>query len=1051
LLVKPLNRLSVVLLLVALLASTALAGTTGKIAGTVIDKQTGEPLPGVNVVIAGTTIGAATNIQGEFFIINVPPGKYTLKINLIGYRPMEITNVEVTIDLTTKVDLDLETETIDMGTITVEAERPLIEPDVTSTRMRITPDEITGSAVNGLVARVGVGAGNVLGSFRGSRDGTGEVVYLLDGVNMANPLGTYSGILPGSGPSTELAAYIPDESIAEAEVLTGGFGAEYPSVQSAVINVVAKEGGKNFAGKFRSKSSTDAIFGWDIYGNPHYDEYGTVIYLQANKDSLGNVESWDWLDNPQVDKYDRSKIYDQRQHDWSFSGPVPLKNLDIPGEMNFSTSGTYQFNRDTRSYDFWRKTHSIQGKLSYQLSSSKKLTISGLTSKSDYVAYDFSCKPVLTWGKTWNITGPVYWPAAEGAERYYRPDTIPAGSEPYYVIAPDGGLDSVYSFTPYGWIVAQGHTNAEIDSIFFYILNNSLGLTPDSADYFVEHPSGEYSDIDINGVSLLGAVGAAADSIEARGIGRTYTNYNTYNSSLRQNGSSDEVAINFTNNLSPRSFYNVIFSRFSTGKTSRQYDPWDDHPLTYDEMLETRFVTMGATQFQQLFFVNPMFLNRRRVGDDEQIVYTAKGDLTTQVNSTNLMKMGFELKKYDLYKNHTSIASGGNEYNDQFHTKPLQLGAYAQNKLESEGMILNIGLRYDFFDPKTYVPSNPEDPLLQEYIDDPQNIDAFDYIARIKGAVKAKTKQQLSPRVGVSYPITEFDVLHVTYGHYFQLPELYYLYENLAYDLRGAHKYMGNPDLKAEKTISYEAGLEHGFNDFLKLSVTGFYKDISNLVTYHKTYFGNAFYWRYSNSDYARVKGFELALTQRPWHGFSGVVTYTYQIARGRASDGYQTFQDDYDNRKPRTEDFPLDWDQRHTANANLNYHVPADWGPMISNYHFLGDWGIDLFFQYGSGTPYSSTISVPQPELPPMNDKTFPEAWRIDMRFDKSFKIYKTYKTNFFVEVRNLTNRANIVNEYAEFDAERYDLTGEPGGQFQDPDVYNAPRRIMLGFEMLF
>jgi hypothetical protein len=203
LLVKPLNRLSVVLLLVALLASTALAGTTGKIAGTVIDKQTGEPLPGVNVVIAGTTIGAATNIQGEFFIINVPPGKYTLKINLIGYRPMEITNVEVTIDLTTKVDLDLETETIDMGTITVEAERPLIEPDVTSTRMRITPDEITGSAVNGLVARVGVGAGNVLGSFRGSRDGTGEVVYLLDGVNMANPLGTYSGILPGSGPSTE--------------------------------------------------------------------------------------------------------------------------------------------------------------------------------------------------------------------------------------------------------------------------------------------------------------------------------------------------------------------------------------------------------------------------------------------------------------------------------------------------------------------------------------------------------------------------------------------------------------------------------------------------------------------------------------------------------------------------------------------------------------------------------------------------------------------------------------------------------------------------------
>lgn len=1048
-LVKPFNRLSVVLL-VALLAGAALAGTTGKIAGTVIDKQTGEPLPGVNVVIAGTTIGAATNIQGEFFVINVPPGKYTLKVNLIGYRPMEITNVEVTLNLTTKVDLDLETETIDMGTITVEAERPLIEKDVTSTRMRITPEEITGSAVSGLVNRVAAGAGNVLGSFRGSRDGTGEVVYLLDGVNMANPLGAYSGILPGSGPSTELAAYIPDESIAEAEVLTGGFGAEYPSVQSAVINVVAKEGGKNYTGKFRTKSSTDAIFGWDIYGNPNFNQYGSVVEIEPTLDSLGNVVSWEWLDNPLIDENKRSKIYDERQHDWSFSGPVPLAKMDIPGEMTFSTSGTYQFVRDTRDYDFWRQSQSIQAKISYQLSSSKKLTISGLSSKSDYVSYDFSCKPVLTWGETWNITGPAYWVGT--GEQYYRPDTIPEGSEAYYVIAPDGGVDSVYSFTPYGWIVAPNHTNAEVDSIFFYILNNSLGLTADSTDFFTDHPDGEYGDIEVNGVSLLDAVSGAVDSIESRGIGRTYSDYNMYNSRFRQEGSSDEVAINFTNNLSPRSFYNLIFSRFSTGKVSRQYDPWDGHPLSYAEMLETRFVTMGATQFQSFFFVNPMFLDRRRVGDDEQIVYTGKGDLTSQINSTNLMKMGFEFKKYDLYKNHTSIASGGNEYNDQFHTKPFQIGAYAQNKLESEGMILNIGLRYDFFDPKTYVPSNPEDPLLQEFVDDPQNVgDIFDVLSRIKGAVKAKTKQQLSPRVGVSYPITENDVLHVTYGHYFQLPELYYIYENLAYDLRGAHKYMGNPDLNEEKTIAYEAGLEHGFNDFFKLSITGFYKDITDLITYHKTFFGNSFYWRYSNSDYARVKGFELAFTQRPWHGLSGVVTYTYQIARGRASDGYQTFQDNYDGRKPRTEDFPLDWDQRHTANVNLNYRVPADWGPMISNYHFLGDWAIDFYWQYGSGTPYTSSISVPQPELPPMNDGLFPEAWRIDMRFDKNFRIYKTYKTNFFVEVRNLTNRANLVDEYPEFDAERYDLTGEPGGQFRDPDTYDAPRRIMLGFEFLF
>lgn len=1042
-LVKPLARLTVVLAVV-LLAATVFAGTTGKIAGTVTDKQTGEPLPGVNVLITGTTIGAATNIKGEFFIINVPPGEYTLKVNLIGYRPLEVTSVQVTLDLTTTLDLELETETIDMGTITVEAERPMIEKDVTHTRLRLSPDEITNSAVSGLINRVGINAGNVLGSFRGSRDGTGEIVYLLDGVNMANPLGAYSGVSPGSGPADALAAYVPDEGIAEAEVLTGGFGAEYPSVQSAVVNVVTKEGSKTFTGKIKTQSSIDAIFGWDIYGDRTYNNLGDAVTFTPVYDSTGTVTGFEWADDPAMDKYRRYLIRDQRRHDWSLSGPLPLASLDIPGEMSFSTSGMYEFIRDYRDPSYWRESQSYQGKLSYQLSSNKKLTVSGLHSKNEYTPYDYSRAPVLTWGETYYFSGPIYW-SGEGG--YYRPDTIPEGLEQYYVLS-DEGLDSVYSYTPYGWIVADGYSSVDADTTFFNILNGELGLTEDDDDYWTEYPDGEFDKTD---TTLMNAIETATDSVEALGIARTYSNYDMASTRFISKGSSSKIAVNFTNNLSPRSFYNLIFSRFHTEESHRQYDPWDGHPLTYDEMQDDRFTSIATTTVQG-FFVDPMYLGRRRTGDDEQTVYTLKGDFTSQINSMNLMKMGFEYKKYDLYKNHTSIASGGNDYNDQFKVKPFQVGAYAQNKLESEGMILNVGLRYDFFDPETYVPANPNDPLLQEYRDDPQNVETlFDLPNRLKGAIDAKTKQQISPRIGVSYPITERDVLHITYGHYFQLPKMYYMYQNQGYDLRGAHKYMGNPDLEEEKTIAYEAGLEHGFSDYLKLTVTGFYKDISNLITYQKVYYGNAYYWLYSNSDYARVKGFELTLSQRRWRGFSGRVTYTYQIARGRASDGYQTFQDDYDNRKPRTEDFPLDWDQRHTARVDVNYHVPLDWGPAFNDYHFLGDWAIDLLWQYGSGVPYTSSESVPQPEIPPINNKTFPESWTIDLRFDKAFKLYKTYKANFFVTIENLTNRANIVDVYPEFDAERYELTDEPGGQFADPDVYDAPRKIMLGMEFIF
>src|SRR4030067_1131193 len=145
--------------MVLLVWSSAWAGTPGKIAGKVTDKESGEPLPGVNVIIVGTTTGAATNINGEFFIVNVPPGTYVLRANLIGYGPIEVKNVLVSVDLTTSVDFQLSTQTIEMGTITVEAVRPLIEKDITASRTTISPAQITDSAVDGIVNAANLTAG----------------------------------------------------------------------------------------------------------------------------------------------------------------------------------------------------------------------------------------------------------------------------------------------------------------------------------------------------------------------------------------------------------------------------------------------------------------------------------------------------------------------------------------------------------------------------------------------------------------------------------------------------------------------------------------------------------------------------------------------------------------------------------------------------------------------------------------------------------------------------------------------------------------------------
>jgi outer membrane receptor protein involved in Fe transport len=995
-------------MMVLLVWSSAWAGTTGKIAGKVTDKESGEPLPGVNVIIVGTTTGAATNINGEFFIVNVPPGSYLLRANLIGYGPVEVRNVQVSVDLTTNVDFQLSTQTIEMGTITVEAVRPLIEKDVTSSRTTITPAQITDSAAGGIVAAANRAAGAVLGSFRGGRINQGEVIYMLDGVNLSNPLGeTRVGLNPGSGPSTALGAYIPDEAISEAEVLTGGFGAEYPNVQSAVINMVTKGGGDRYTGKIKSKSSPNILFGSD---NREDQVFDVTRVIDGVTDTVQVV-----VNRSKVDEFNRNEFWDMRQHEFSFGGPIPIAPADVPGKLSFFASGIYTFNRSYQDERGWAKSQSLHGKLTYELTASRKLYISGLRSTGGRLSWDRQRMLNMTWGH------PTY---------YYEYPRSTADNSRQVTAA---------SYTPYSWIVAPGHVEDEADTVFF---NALADITED--DSWLSANFGNYEAVP---ESLLDQARAAVD---ASGIARGYTAYDMGNTLSRPEDWSNQFSINFVNNMSAKTFYSIQYSRFLSAQRARVYDPWDGHPLSDTELLEVRF-SPKITSIAGIIRTNPMYVSRFRQ-DDRTITHTLKTDFTSQVNSYNFIKLGFEGKQYDLFYDYRSVASGNNEYNSQYKEKPFQLGVYAQDKIETQGMIVNLGLRYDYFDPKTVVPYNILQPLNPGYndVNNPLYGETWDLQARLKNPVSASQKQQLSPRVGVSFPITDRDVLHVTYGHYFQLPVFDDFYTNHAFDLRGAFKYIGNPNLSEQKTVAYEAGIDHGFNDYLKLAVTGFFKDIADLINHQRFYNAQTgdIFWIYQNSDYARVKGFEVTMSQRPWRGLSGLISYSYQIARGRASSKIQGFEDNYFNRKPRTEDFPLDWDQRHTLKANANYRTPMTWGAII------GDLGFDFNYTFGSGRPFTGVSRVIPPNIPPINNKRFPNAFTIDMRVDKGFALYESLHLNGFVEIQNLTNEAavnlNVANE-DNFDAEYYEDTTDPTGQYGDPSFWTAPRRILLGMQLQF
>lgn len=229
------RALGVLFVLTLVIFDSAVAGTTGKLNGVVVDKATQEPLPGVNVVLMDTQLGAATDLNGEYSILNIPPGVYTLSVSMMGYKETRIENIRVSIDLTTKQNVALEETVLDVGeTVTVVAERPLVQRDMTSSLSSVSSREIEAMPVTSIGDVLQLQAGVIRdgGNFhiRGGR--ANEVTFWVDGVEVTDVC---------SGQS--MGARIENNAVQELQVVSGTFNAEYGKAMAGIINVITKEGG----------------------------------------------------------------------------------------------------------------------------------------------------------------------------------------------------------------------------------------------------------------------------------------------------------------------------------------------------------------------------------------------------------------------------------------------------------------------------------------------------------------------------------------------------------------------------------------------------------------------------------------------------------------------------------------------------------------------------------------------------------------------------------------------------------------------------------------
>jgi len=890
-----------------------MAGTTGKITGKVVDANTGEPLPGANIVLKETTIGAATDINGTFLILNVPPGRYSLEVSMIGYSKQLMPDVFVQIDLTTRLDFSLETEVIKGESVTVVAKRPAVQRDLTSSESRISSEDISVMPVTEmrdileLQSGVTMDAGGGI-HIRGGR--TSEVAYWIDGVPITD---VYDG-----GQSVG----IENDAIQELQVISGTFNAEYGNAMSGIVNIVTKEGATKFGGSISAYSGD---------------------YLSRDKKLFPNI--------------DKINPFSERNIQFNLNGPVPF----LTGLVSFYTTARYNYT------DGW-----LYGQSYFDM-------YGDTLNNVEYVPMNWRNK--LT-------------------------------------------TQSKLSFTPFPKL--------------------KIRLSYMTSDE-------NYEDFD-HGLQYVPNA-----NIERHNQGRNYT-------------------LGITHTLSEKTFYEVNISSYYKTYWHRLYEDEND-PRYIDPYYWEHVQRVNPDFWFTDHSINTSRFNRRT---DTKI---AKVDVTSQITDLHLLKFGLEGKIYKLKLDGYSIIDdpilkdtiftsyiprkeiSGKKFGEfgrgYYLHKPEEFSTYIQDKIEFQNVIINLGLRWDYFDANTQVPANPNEP----YIDNPRDpiLDSLTLEEREEFWWKeTKPKSQISPRLGVAYPITDKGVIHFSFGHFFQVPQFELLYTNPGYKIPETSGLFGiylNPDMKPQKTVMYELGLRQEIVKDLTVDLTSFYRDVRDWVSTGVPIDlgGGASYITYTNKDYSNVRGIVLSLEKKYSQYYLFNLYYTYQVAEGSNSDPGDEFGAIHANREPRRYIIPLAWDQTHTINGSI--YIGTQKG------------GATLIGRYGSAYPYTPYITVASrmgrnvsTELEE-NSRRKPMTYNFDLKIFGNINIGRS-KITLFVDIYNLLDIRNELNVWGNTGRANKNLdepsTPEEIAQYESSnrintihqyfthqEWYSAPRKVQFGFNI--
>lgn len=996
------RKIIYVLLLFTFIPYLVFAGN-GRIKGKVTDLTTGEALVGANVLVIGTSLGAATDVNGDFIIMNLDAGAFSVKASYLGYQAITITNVRVNTDLTTEIDFQLPAEEISVGTVTIVAQKPLIKKDATSSIRNVTGEDISNLPVRGVTNIVGLQAGvvNDQGNIhiRGSRPD--EVGYYLEGISIADP------------EDGGRAVTISNDAVEELQVESGGFTAEFGGSNAGIIRSQLKSGTND----------------WHVSAEYITDNIGF--------ESKDNFKS--------QDKRLGAYWYGNNETSFSLSGPI------VENQIKFFYNLNYNFDRSGAKKGYPGMDFGYIG-----------------DGQDSNPIYNDSLFLVYPNGVRQNQRTQTMTHSAT-ITMDYNPILIRiAGTytDGWSDVGGSGILDMINTR-----VSQDDYEDGSLSLKFKHVVSNNL---------FYEFTAGYSINDNVRSDPYLGTdIWAYGDSVANANAGVVWQRKDREIATWANSG----LDANDTRYIEPTdlNIYGFSFDadgaiganhlkssqRGLTGRFDLTYIPTKHHNIKLGGEYKQHTLRNWSTRSVQSNYARSLATALE--------AYTSP--TAEQINAEKakiLYNAGVNNYGYDIYGEETD--------EDGFYAphKPVEIGFYVQDRIEFEDIILNVGLRYDYFDMDNLVLKDltkPEDGISTVWSSGNLIMDGFEEVA---------TFSSVSPRLSVSFPVTDRTVFHAGYGKYVQQPSLnqaYLGYHSLAYEM-GQSFFFSEPtgqNLRPIRKTHYEIGFRQQLTDFMALDLTGYYDDIKGQI-----YFDlfdtdqNSPYQSYntkSNGDFQTTKGVELQLTMRRYSRLSGTASLSFSDAAGTGTnpnsnagivgapiDGTTIFRPQYVS--------PLTYDRPFKGNLFLDYRFAEDDGGPI-----LSQLGVSVLASFSSGHPFTRGYGTAQIEddarfrqpLEPLNSSLTPSTFNVDLKIDKSFRLFDKIYANVYVRVLNLFDNLNVDDVYIRTGAADDDgfiadptLSGKILENYGEKygDIYNAinvdyngfyqdARQILLGIRL--